>query len=292
MHAALNSALPPPSDSGPTPGRPSGPAEARGPDATRHHSSMFRGIEALTTLLKARHSLGITQLARELNLSKSTAHDLVAALSALGFVDQDRMTRRYSVSPAIFSFLHLFSTEYGPNSAIRPLLRARARRLKATLVVSALCRRSTYALCGSGSDADTFLLGDSGPAYNSACGKILVAQQDPGEWAGFAPSAGDTGSSPYLRPDPERFLAELKVARATGVAWSLRERDPALCSVAAPVRIGEEPWSCAVGIALPYSEWVARDREELAGEVRSVAAELYDCWAGGVRRPAAGVPTA
>src|SRR5438045_7964780 len=98
----------------------------------RHHSSMFRGVEALTVLLRAHRSLGITQLADALQLSKSTTHDLAAALCALGFVDQNPTTRRYSVSPEIFRFLHLISTEFGPNSAVKPLLRAQARALTAT----------------------------------------------------------------------------------------------------------------------------------------------------------------
>src|SRR5688572_30023087 len=129
--------------------------------AARHHSSMFRGVEALVVLLKAHRSLGITQLADALQLSKSTTHDLAAALCALGFVDQNATTRRYSVSPEIFRFLHLVSTEFGPNSALKPFLRAEARKLKATLVITALCRQSTYALCASGLDADTFILGDN-----------------------------------------------------------------------------------------------------------------------------------
>lgn len=232
---------------------------------------MFRGVEALVILLKAHRSLGITQLADALQLSKSTTHDLAAALCALGFVDQNPATRRYSVSPEIFRFLHLVSTEFGPNSAVKPFLRAQARKLKASIVITALCRQSTYALCASGLDADTFLLGDNGPAYNSACGKVLVAQFDEAAWSDYAPKPGDQLPSPFSNRDPKRFFAELRAARANGVAWNIRERDASLCSVAAPICVGEKPWNRAVGLALPYGEWVARDREELAGQARSLA---------------------
>ena len=235
---------------------------------------MFRGVEALVVLLKAHRSLGITQLADALKLSKSTTHDLAAALCALGFVDRNPTTRRYSVSPEIFRFLHLISTEFGPNSAVKPLLRTQARRLKASIVVTALCRQTTYALCASGPEADTFLLGDNGPAFNSACGKILVAQFDAAAWPDYAPKASDKPDSPYSNLDPNRFFAELRAARVNGVAWSLRERNARLCSVAAPIRVGEMPWSRAVGLALPYGEWVARDREELAAQVKALAEEI------------------
>ena len=42
-------------------------------------------------------------------------------------------TRRYSVSPEIFRFLHLVSTEFGPNSAVKPLLRTQARKRPASI---------------------------------------------------------------------------------------------------------------------------------------------------------------
>ena len=197
--------------------------------SARHHNSMFQGVEALMVLLKARRSLGITQLAEAMSLSKSTTHDLVSALGALGFVDQNKTTRRYSISPEIFRFLHLFSTEYGPNSELRPLLREQAGKLKAGIVITTLCRQRTYALCASGPNADTFMLGDNGPAYTSACGKILVAQFDESAWADYAPKPGDAVSSPHANRDPARFLAELQAARLNGVAWNLRERDVNLC---------------------------------------------------------------
>lgn len=242
--------------------------------ANRHHASVFRGIEALVVLLRARRSLGITQVAKALSLSKSTAHDLLAALVALGFVEQNATTRRYSISPAIFSFLHLFSAGFGQNSALKPLLRIEATRLRVTLVVTALCRGRTYAICASGPMADTFLLGDNGPAYNSACGKILVAQCDEPEWASYAPKPDDAPDSPFANRDPERFHRELRAARVNGVAWSIRERDAALCSVAAPICAGDRPWSRAVGLILPHHEWLARDREELSTHVSDLARKI------------------
>jgi DNA-binding IclR family transcriptional regulator len=225
-------------------------------------------------LLKAHRSLGITQLADALRLSKSTTHDLIAALSELGFVDQNKTTRRYSISPEIFRFLHLFSTEYGPNSELRPLLREQAGKLKASIVITALCRQRTYALCASGPNADTFMLGDNGPAYTSACGKILIAQFDPAEWNEYGPKVNDAVGSPHANRDLGRFLAEIQAARSNGVAWNLRERDVNLCSVAAPIAVGERPSNRAVGLIVPYNEWVVRDREELATQVRQLATEI------------------
>lgn len=239
----------------------------------RPHNSV-RGIEALVVMLKARRSMGITQIATALDLPKSSAHDLVAGLCELGFVERHGETRRYSVSPRIFGFLHLCSTEYGANPALKPLLREEAAKLRASVVVTALRGRTTYALCGSGPETDTFLVGDHGPAYSSACGRVLISQFDEAAWADYAPRPDDKPKSPYCRVDRDHFFQQLRTARECGTAWSLREREPNLCSVAAPIRSWEQPCSRAVGIILNHRECALRDREELAGQARALAERI------------------
>jgi DNA-binding IclR family transcriptional regulator len=246
------------------------------PPKARHHSSTLLGVEAVITLLKARRSLGITQLAKELNVSKSTAHDLAAALSSLGFVAQNEQTRRYALSPEIFRFINLIATEYGQNRAVRSYLRAQAQRLNATVVINALCDRSTYVLCASGPYADTFYLGECGPAFTGASGKALIAQRDESVWSYYAPRESDETPSPYANRDPEKLFAELRTIRATGVAWTLRERDPEMFSVAAPIRVGDEPWNQSVGLVLPYTASALGAREALVPEIKLLAAELEE----------------
>lgn len=243
-------------------------------NVSRRHLSLFRGIEMLVVLLKERRSLGITQIATALDLPKSTAHDLIAALCELGFVEQQGDTRRYAISPRIFEFLNLCSTQYGANLALKPLLREQVAKLRASVVVTALSGRTTYVLCASGPEADTFLVGDNGPAYCSACGKILISQFEESAWVDYAPLPGDKPRTPYSKLDREQFFQELRVAREQGVAWSVRERVSTLCSVAAPIRSWERPWNWAVGIIVPSREWDLRNREELAAQARELAERI------------------
>lgn len=240
----------------------------------RRQSSLVKGIEALTVLLRAHRSLGITQIASALGISKSTAHDLLKVLCELDFVDQNTDTRRYAVSAAIFEFVHLISTEYGLNLALKPILRARAAKLKATLVITALSGNKTYMLCATGSGADTFRMGDNGPPYNSACGKILVAQRPDSEWPAFAPQPNDKPYTSYSNLSPIQFLNELAAARQNGYAVNVRQREADFCSIATPLNLGDKPWNRAIAIMLPYSEWVIRDRAELAAELNELAKEI------------------
>jgi hypothetical protein len=73
--------------------------ETEGRPSTRHHSSMFRGVEALTVLQKAHRSLGITQLADALQLSNRPPTIWPPPCARLGSSIRIRRRGAIAVSP-------------------------------------------------------------------------------------------------------------------------------------------------------------------------------------------------
>jgi IclR family transcriptional regulator, pca regulon regulatory protein len=63
--------------------------------------SLERGLAILSSFRDARPSLGIADLARELGLSRSTTHRYVSTLAALGYLQQDEVTRKYRLGPRV-----------------------------------------------------------------------------------------------------------------------------------------------------------------------------------------------
>src|ERR1051326_9101181 len=63
--------------------------------------SLERGLAVLCVFTPDRPALGISELARELALTRSTAHRYVATLASLGFLDQDTATRKYRLGPRV-----------------------------------------------------------------------------------------------------------------------------------------------------------------------------------------------
>ena len=60
-----------------------------------YSQSLERGLALLASFSSARPLLGVSELAREVGLSRSTAHRYIATLAALGYLDQDVVTRKY-----------------------------------------------------------------------------------------------------------------------------------------------------------------------------------------------------
>jgi IclR family pca regulon transcriptional regulator len=64
-----------------------------GSDSTGYSQSLERGLAVLSAFRTGRSLLGVSELAREVGLTRSTVHRYVATLTALGYLEQDSPTR-------------------------------------------------------------------------------------------------------------------------------------------------------------------------------------------------------
>ena len=69
--------------------------------ASGHSQSLERGLAILSSFSSSRPLLGVSELSRDVGLSRSTTHRYVATLTALGYLQQDPVTRRYRLGPRV-----------------------------------------------------------------------------------------------------------------------------------------------------------------------------------------------
>src|ERR1700743_3941975 len=72
-----------------------------GDDSVASSQSLERGLAILGAFPPDRPSLGISELAQRLGLTRSTTHRYVATLAKLGYLDQDDATRKYRIAPRL-----------------------------------------------------------------------------------------------------------------------------------------------------------------------------------------------
>ena len=73
------------------------------PDSTRPGTwsqSLERGL-AILSAFDTRATIGVSELSRELGLSRSTTHRYIATLASLGYLQQDVETKRYRLGPRV-----------------------------------------------------------------------------------------------------------------------------------------------------------------------------------------------
>ena len=63
--------------------------------------SLERGLAILSSFNSDRPLIGVSELSRDLDLSRSTAHRYIATLAQLGYLQQDRDSKRYRLGPKV-----------------------------------------------------------------------------------------------------------------------------------------------------------------------------------------------
>jgi IclR family pca regulon transcriptional regulator len=222
--------------------------------------SLERGLAVLSAFRPDRPTLGISELARELALTRSTTHRYVATLTALRYLEQDDLTRKYRLGPRVLDlgFSTLGSLE------LREVAAPHLRDLTDTTGhTSNLAIRD---------DTDVILIdrvrgrpgryhhleftlhvGSRLPSYCSATGKALLAFLPQPDLARLLDRIDLVPRGPHTLTTRKALMAELEQVRRTGLATNDEELENALRSIAAPVRGRSGEVVAAVNVAIPWS---------------------------------------
>jgi IclR family pca regulon transcriptional regulator len=218
--------------------------------------SLERGLQILAAFSESRPVLGIADLAREVDLNKSTTYRYVATLARLDYLQQDPETKKYSLGPRVIDlgFAAINSME---------ITRVAARFLQSladdtghtvsmavldgTDIVYVDRRRS-----GRGQlTMDLNLhVGSRLPAYCTAMGKVLLAYREPAALRSLLERTDLARRGPKTITAREQLTVALGRIRETGVGVNDEELAPGLRSLAAPVRARSGEVVAAVSIAV------------------------------------------
>ncbi|WP_309380927.1 IclR family transcriptional regulator [Cerasicoccus frondis] len=240
-------------------------------------SPLGQGIAIIRLMVQSGHSWGVTALAQEMGMHKSSTYRLLQVLISLGFVEKIPETRRYTLCADIFDFIHEIAWNFGRNLSMDKRLREAAAELKCSVYLNMLGKRDSYIICGAGDEGNTTRLGSHARAYATSAGKVLIAHRDESTWENYAPALEDKSSliTPYTNIDKQRFFAELREVRKRGIAWNHRECSVAHVSLATIVH---EPFiqqpRLAVAFLIPQETLRLRDDLELEHALLELATDL------------------
>jgi DNA-binding IclR family transcriptional regulator len=246
-------------------------------DADRTRRDVDGGLKSVVTALDALDcfitddQLGVTDVAKRLNISKSSAHRLLTSLCDRGFAARDRQTGRYQLG------LHLH--ELGRLAVRRLPLRQRAMPL-----LDDLRQRTGFTIHLAVPDGANVIhierMHGPGrfrtlagyncclPVHITSSGKAIAAF-DP-VVANARRVAGFPTWTPASIDDAARFDAALEETRRRGFAVNDQEAACGLSSVAAPVR--DYTGRAVAAISLVSTTEELQDRLESRGRLAIAAA--------------------
>jgi len=242
--------------------------------------SADRTLDVLEALAASGQRPTLGELARRLNIPKSSLHGVLRTLQARGWVQVDETGTRYSLGLRALRVGAAFVETDDAVALLAPVLDELAARFGETVHLGRLDGADVVYLAKRESVHPLRLFSAIGrrlPAHATALGKALLAQLDEDRLAALLPTPLPR-LTPHTLTDPDALRADLAAVRAAGYAVDREENSEGIICIAVavpPHRVGHpgQPEATdAISISLPVSRHSADLQERIAAALLAAVA--------------------
>jgi len=199
--------------------------------------SVATAFQVLEVLVHAPEPMGVSQIARRLDVPRARVHRHLSTLSQLGYVEQEHGTERYRTSAKIWMLGQVLSARFDARSIIRPALETLRDELGRTTALSAVSRDGVEVLenfHGRHVFDISARPGSKLPFHASAQGKIALAFGPP-QLLKQCLKQELHRYTPKTICEPKKLEAEIERVRHQGWAASPEELELGFNALAGPV---------------------------------------------------------
>ncbi|MPY78884.1 MAG: helix-turn-helix domain-containing protein [Actinophytocola sp.] len=237
--------------------------------------SVDRAIEILELLLREGEA-GITEIADELGVHKSTASRLVYTLQARDLVEQHGDRGRFTIGIGMLRFAGAVTGQIDLARLGTPLCESLAEKLGETVNIAVLDGAVAINVSqarGTSAVAAQNWTGQRTPLHATSSGKVLLASMDEQDQERVL--AGElTAYTPNTIVEPDELRTVLKRVAEDGYATCFEELEPGLHAVAVEVLGATGEVAAAFSASGPAYRLSRKRIRQIARELRAAAAEL------------------
>jgi len=234
----------------------------------------------LLRLFQDHEMIRVNQVARDMGLSRSTVHRMLATLGHHQFVEQDEYSRAYKPGPALVD-IGLSVVAKIDIRAVAHTALVELRELTGETVNLGIMRGATGVLYLDSLESDKVVRTGSRtgwvlPAHSTAGGKALLAEQADEDVAALYPSGVLEAPTPRALRTVEELLDQLAEVRRLGYAVNHGESEADVAAVAAAVRDNRGHVRCVLVTTAPLSRADDAWTKTAAAATLRIARELGD----------------
>lgn len=215
--------------------------------------SVDRAITVLKILARSGEA-GVTEVAAELQVHKSTAFRLIGTLEARGVVEQTDVRGKYRLGLGLVRMAGATAARIDVVQAARPICKELAAATGETVNVAVLVDSAALYLdqiAGAAAMQPHNWVGQRRPLHATSSGKALVAHLAPEQIDALIPTLeAHTVRTVTRRRTLHRHLAEV---RERGYAVTIDELEEGLTAMAAPIR--DAHGEVAASLSISGSTW-------------------------------------
>ncbi|WTO38460.1 IclR family transcriptional regulator [Streptomyces achromogenes] len=259
-------------EAGREPGR---PERQRGRGAAGAVQSVDRAVSVLESL--ARHGeAGVTEIAEELGVHKSTAFRLLGVLENRGLVAQAKDRGKYCLGAGVLRLAGAAAVRLDISQEGVPVCREVADELGETVNIAVLDDDAAVNIMqarGTAAVTAQNWLGRRTPLHATSSGKVLLAHLPPTLREGLL-ARPLTRFTDRTVTGAAVLRAELEAVVRQGYGVTVEELELGLAAVAAPVRAHDGEVIAAISVSVPVYRLDADRLPEVARRTAAAGAEL------------------
>jgi IclR family transcriptional regulator, KDG regulon repressor len=238
-------------------------------------TTLAKGLKMLEAIAHSDGSRGVSELGRELGMTRSNAHRLLQTLSALGYVRHDPRLGQYEATLRLFELGSAVVSRRDIRTISQPLMQALRQRVDENVILSV---RDGYEIVvldrveGTRTLRTYTPLGSRNPMHSTSAGKLLLA---------FASVDIVEAVLQRLEKFTERTIvsasklhAELARIRGQGYATAQAEWREDVGGVCAPIRQSDGTVVAALGVSGPIGRFRAAQIKAHLPHLRATTEEI------------------
>lgn len=236
-----------------------------------------RAVRVLDTLAGARRALTLADIARQLDLPKSSVHGLLGTLAALGLASR-RDDGSFALGPKPLQWADAFSQQSDVVAAFNEVTAHADAFAEETVMLAVLDGADVlYLACRPGSRAlgVNFRVGGRFPASCTSTGKAMLATLPDARVKALMNDGGLRRLTPHSLGGTAALLRQLQDVRRQGHAEDDEETAEGMhCFGAAVHAAGRDEAVAAVAVSLIKAQITPRRKEAITAAVRGLAAQV------------------
>ncbi len=202
-----------------------------------------KAAKILRLIIKSTDNLGLSQIAEQLSLAKSTTHGILTALESAGWILRDPISRAYTCGYAMKDLGEAATVRLPLIKVARPFLQDLSAKIGEDIFLGVLAGKNILIIDQVETTKElkvTARLGTRLPLFAGAAGKIFLAYQDEKKIDEILSNISLPRFTAASITDPKEYRRDLKRVREAGFAVDFGEYITNCRAVAAPIFYGKK----------------------------------------------------
>jgi IclR family transcriptional regulator, KDG regulon repressor len=208
--------------------------------------SVKKAFDIMRVISSSKGGIRLNEIAKTLDIAKSTVHGIISILEDIGAVRKDTSTRRYELGLTIFELGRKAYSQIDLREVARPVMENLMESVQETVFLGTLSGDNERILVLDVVDCShdmkiTSPVGTTLSLFAAAPGKAIMACMNEDTVMEIINKKGLPKLTDNSITVPDLFLKEIKKVRENGYAMDFEEYMPGVRAVAAPIIMKEQP---------------------------------------------------